>query len=61
MGVKKQDNKAKNFWEDPAFYFLVGFVLLVSLGDILRYFGVNISEEESNSIIGSVILFSIGL
>ena len=56
--MKNQDSKAKNFWEDPVFYFIIGGILLIYSGNILRSFGVNISDEEIESTVGAAIIFS---
>ncbi|SRR6266498_1637197 len=60
MTEKTPDSKAKkDFWKDPLFYLLIGVILLSSSGEILRSHGVNISDKEINSMVGSTVIFSI--
>jgi hypothetical protein len=59
MDAKKDNNLVKNFWEEPAFYFIVGAIILTISGNLLRSWGVNISDEEIENIISSAIGYSI--
>lgn len=60
VAIKKQGTKAKNFWEEPLFYLIIGAGLLGYSGEILSSLGMNISDEETASLVGSVVIFSIG-
>jgi hypothetical protein len=59
VDTEKLNDKEKNFWEEPIFYFIVGAILLSSSGYFLRSLGVDISDEGIEEIIGSVVIFSI--
>jgi hypothetical protein len=59
MELKRQENKVKNFWEEPLFYIILVAIFLSSSGNLLRSWGVNISDEEIRNAISSVIGYSI--